>query len=228
MNDTSAIDTSTASLTTQAFRRIYAMIIRGELKPGEKLKIEGLRNTLGVGASPLREALSLLTAEHLIERIDQRGFRVAHVNAEAFDELLKTRCWLEERALHESMQKKDSEWEERVLLAHHRLKRPVRTLEDGSLNPEWEDLHKAFHMSLLSACGSSILLRICDQLYDQNVRYRNVSGVYVSADRGVGNEHGAILEHVLEGDEDRAVSELLSHYRKTGKLLSEFLQAEKP
>lgn len=227
MNDTSAVDTGTASLTTQAFRRIYAMIISGELKPGEKLKIEGLRNTLGVGASPLREALSLLTAEQLIERMDQRGFRVAHVNAEAFDELLKTRCWLEERALRESMQKKDPEWEERVLLAHHRLKRPSRTLEDGSLNLAWEDLHKAFHMSLLSACGSSILLRICDQLYDQNVRYRNVSGVYVSADRGVGNEHGAILEHVLNGDEERAVAELLSHYRKTGKLLSKFLQTAK-
>lgn len=224
MNNTTAVDTSTASLTTQAFRRIYAMIIQGELKPGEKLKIDGLRNTLGVGASPLREALSLLTAEQLIERIDQRGFRVAHINAEAFDELLKTRCWLEERALRESMQQKDPEWEERVLLAHHRLKRRPRVLDDGSLNQEWEDLHKAFHMSLLSACGSSILLRICDQLYDQNVRYRNVSGVYVSADRKVGNEHNAILEHVLNGDADAAVNELLTHYRQTGKLLSTFLQ----
>ncbi len=228
MNDTSAVDASTSSITTQAFRRIYAMIIQGELKPGEKLKIEGLRNTLGVGASPLREALSLLTAEQLIERIDQRGFRVAHVNAEAFDELFKTRCWLEERALRESMQKKDPEWEERVLLAHHRLKRRPRMLEDGTLNPEWEDLHKAFHMSLLSACGSSILLRICNQLYDQNVRYRNVSGIYVSAERGVGNEHTTILDHVLNGDEDQAVNELLLHYRKTGKLLADFLGSDTP
>jgi len=223
MNDPAAVDSNTASLTTQAFHRIYDMIIRGELKPGEKLKIESLSNVLGVGASPLREALSLLTAEQLIERIDQRGFRVARINAEAFEELSKTRCWLEERALRESMQKKDPEWEERVLLAHHRLKRRPRMLEDGSLNPEWEDLHKVFHMSLLSGCGSSILIRICDQLYDQNVRYRNVSGVYVSAERGVGDEHTSILEHVLNGNEDQAVDELLLHYRKTGKLLSDFL-----
>lgn len=220
------VDTSTSSLTTQAFHRIYTMIINGELKPGEKLKIDGLRNTLGVGASPLREALSLLTSEHLIERIDQRGFRVAHINAEAFDELLKTRCWLEERALRESMQTKSPEWEESVLLSHHRLTRPSRMLVNGTLNPEWEDLHKTFHMSLLSGCGSSILLRICNQLYDQNVRYRNVSGVYVSADRSVGDEHGTILEYVLAGDEDRAVNELISHYQKTGKLLAAFLQKD--
>lgn len=224
MKDIKASETSEPSLTTQAFRRIYAMIIQGELKPGEKLKIEGLRNTLGVGASPLREALSLLTSEQLIERIDQRGFRVTHIDAEAFDELLKTRCWLEERALRESMQAKNHEWEERVVLAHHRLRRTDRKLEDGALNPDWERLHKAFHMTLLSTCGSSILTKICDQLYDQNVRYRNVSGVYVSAGRKVGDEHNAILEHVLAGDEDGAVRELLSHYRKTGKLLSDFLK----
>jgi len=213
---------NTSSLTNQAFRRIYTMIIQGELKPGEKLKIESLRNTLGVGASPLREALSLLTSEQLIERIDQRGFRVAHINAQAFDELLKTRCWLEERALRESMRANDDVWEERVLLAHHRLKRPNRMLDDGSLNSEWEERHKSFHMTLLSACGSSILIKMCNQLYDQNIRYRNASGIYVSAKRKVGNEHDAILKYVLEGEEDKAVNELLAHYRKTGKLLSDF------
>lgn len=224
MNDITSVESSTSSLTTQAFRRIYSMIIQGELKPGEKLKIESLRNTLGVGASPLREALSLLTSEQLIERMDQRGFRVSHINAEAFDELLKTRCWLEERALRESMRAKDEVWEERVLLAHHRLKRPLRTLDDGTLNPEWEERHKAFHMSLLSACGSSILIKMCNQLFDQNIRYRNVSGIYVSANRKVGNEHDAIVEYVLSGQEEKAVNELLSHYHKTGKLLSDFLK----
>ena len=224
MNDITSVESSTSSLTTQAFRRIYSMIIQGELKPGEKLKIESLRNTLGVGASPLREALSLLTSEQLIEHMDQRGFRVSHINAEAFDELLKTRCWLEERALRESMRAKDEVWEERVLLAHHRLKRPLRTLDDGTLNPEWEERHKAFHMSLLSACGSSILIKMCNQLFDQNIRYRNVSGIYVSANRKVGNEHDAIVEYVLSGQEEKAVNELLSHYHKTGKLLSDFLK----
>ena len=226
MDNTATIETNNSSLTTQAFRRIHAMIIQGELKPGEKLKIDSLRQTLGLGASPLREALSLLTSEQLIERLDQRGFRVSHINAEAFDELLKTRCWLEEIALRESMKAKKPEWEERVLLAHHRLKKPNRKLSDGSLNVEWEDCHKAFHISLLSASGSSILLNICSQLYDQNIRYRNVSGYYVSAKRKVGDEHDTILKHALNGDEDKAVKALLSHYHQTGELLSDFLKKQ--
>lgn len=51
-----------------------------------------------------------------------------------------------------------------------------------------------------------------------------VSGYYVSAKRKVGDEHDTILRHALNGDADKAVETLLSHYHQTGKLLSEFLR----
>ena len=78
------IDTDTTSLTSQTYQRIHSLIIQGELAPGQKLKIEELRKALGTGASPVREALSLLTSEHLVERIDQRGFVVTGVSVDAF------------------------------------------------------------------------------------------------------------------------------------------------
>lgn len=213
--------TETTSLTNQTYQRIYTMIIQGDLQPGVKLKIEELRKNLGTGASPVREALSLLTSDHLVERIDQRGFRVSHISAEGFSELLKTRCWLEERALRESMATKDIHWEERLVLAHHRLKREPRMLDDGTEpNPVWESRHKEFHMTLLSACGSSILIRICDQLYDQNIRYRNAAKTMAYPTRDVTSEHDEILNHVLNHDVDKAVEELVSHYTTTGEFLS--------
>lgn len=213
--------TENTSLTNQTYQRIYTMIIQGDLQPGVKLKIEELRKNLGTGASPVREALSLLTSDHLVERIDQRGFRVSHISADGFTELLKTRCWLEERALRESMKAKDVHWEERLVIAHHRLKREPRTNEDGTLpNPIWEAKHKEFHMMLLSACGSSILIKVCDQLYDQNIRYRNAAKTMAYPTRDVTTEHDSILQHVLNHDADRAVSELISHYTTTGEFLS--------
>lgn len=228
MNEIPTVELDASSLTSQTFQRIYSMIIRGELKPGSKLKIEELRKTLGAGASPVREALSLLTSEQLVERIDQRGFRVANISGDAFMELLKTRCWLEERALRESMQVENIVWEERLLLAHHRLKRTPRNLEEGEngivSNVEWEARHKEFHMAMLSACGSSILIRVCDQLYDQNIRYRNIAGSPIKPQRDVGGEHNAILTHIINHEEDKAVNELVSHYRATGERLSQLLQ----
>ncbi|MEH6474361.1 MAG: GntR family transcriptional regulator [Sneathiella sp.] len=226
MQNEAETDSDTTSLTNQAYNRIYQMIIQGEFVPGHKLKIDNLRKTLGAGASPVREALSLLTSDQLVERIDQRGFRVSHISLKTFEELLKTRCWLEERALRESMNAKDVEWEERLILAHHRLKRAPRSVGGDSFvaNAGWEELHKNFHMALLSACGSSILIKICEQLYDQNIRYRNIAGPNAYPKRDVTSEHDAIVQFILDGNEDKAAEELIRHYKKTGEFLAKQLE----
>lgn len=209
----------TTSLTSQAYNRLHAMIIRGDLAPGQKLKVEELRRVLETGASPVREALSLLTSDQLVERIDQRGFKVTEISVEAFQELLKTRCWLEELALRESIKTSTTEWEEQLILTHHRLKRAPRDLKGK--DSEWESQHKKFHMALLSGCQSSFLLSFCDQLYDQNIRYRNVARPGAAPKRCIANEHDQILNYALDGDVENAVATLVDHYQKTGDYLSQ-------
>ncbi|WP_420402362.1 GntR family transcriptional regulator [Nisaea sp.] len=214
---------STTALTAN---RIRADILSGFLEPGRKLKIGDLSMRYDVGATPVREALSLLTSDALVERIDQRGFRVAVVSRSEFGELLKTRCWLEERALSESLAHGDQAWEEALVLAHHHMSRFPRSrgAEGFEANPEWEVRHKRFHMALISACGSSILLRYCEQLYDQNVRYRMIAGPSAYPSRHINEEHEAILNAALDRDADTAVSLLISHYEKTGRFLEERLR----
>lgn len=211
------------SLTAQVYDRIRSDIIVGALEPGLKLKIEELRQVYGTGASPVREALSLLTSDRLVERLDQRGFRVALVSAEAFEELLKTRCWLEDRALRESISNGGRVWEEGVVLAHYRLSRTPRSTTPGSFtaNVEWEALHRQFHRALISACGSATLMRFCEQLYDENIRYRNLSGSTAYPKRDVNREHEQIVSAVLDRDADIAVERLTAHYGKTGAFLTD-------
>ena len=218
-----AADGPSLSLTSQIYQRIRSDIIVGTLEPGLKLKIEELRQSYGTGASPVREALSLLTSDRLVERFDQRGFRVAHVSAEAFNELLKTRCWLEDRALRESIAHGGKEWEEGVVLAHYRLSRTPRSTAEKAFvaNADWEELHQRFHMALLSACGSATLLRFCEQLYDENIRYRNLAGPSAYPKRDVNVEHEEIVSAALDRDADLAVSRLTAHYEKTGAFLAE-------
>lgn len=218
---------SSGSMTSQIYTRLRSDIMSGALTPGGKLKIEELRKIYEVGTSPIREALSLLTSDHFVERIDQRGFRVARISAEEFDELLKTRCWLEERALRESIATGGSDWEERVVLSAYRLSRVPRSEDDDQFvaNAEWEARHKQFHMTLISASGSSILEKFCDQLYDQNVRYRQLSGTKAYPSRDVAAEHGAICDAALARDADHAAELLMAHYTRTGKFLSDQLRA---
>jgi len=214
---------STESITQQAYTRLRQDIISGRLQPGQKLKIEVLRRDYDVGSSPIREALSLLTSDHFVERIDQRGFKVAAVSAAEFDELLRTRCWLEEKALRESIAHGDSSWEEQVVLAAYRLSRIPRSETDDHFvsNIEWEKRHKHFHMTLISACRSSYLMKFCDQLYDQNIRYRQVAGKVAYPSRDIAAEHGAICDAALARDADLAAELLIAHYVKTGNFLKE-------
>ena len=207
------------SATQRAYHTLRAMIVTGDLRPGEKLKIDALRQRLSTGASPIREALSLLTSDNLVERIDQRGFRTADVSAANFAEILNLRCTLEDMALRESTAHGDQAWEEAIVLAHHRMQ---RAKEARSSN--FEDLHKAFHMALLSNAPSPILLKFCSQLYDLNIRYRYLAGSALNYQRrDVSDEHAGILSAAIKRDADDASARLLNHYRMTGDFLSGLL-----
>jgi len=144
------------SATGSAYLAIRDMVLLGDLEPGQKLKIDNLRALLGTGASPIREALSLLTSDMLVERIDQRGFRVAAASATNFEEILRLRCALEDMALRASLANATASWEETLVVAHHRMKQAV-----SKGRTTFEQKHKAFHMALLANCDSPILLKYC-------------------------------------------------------------------
>jgi DNA-binding GntR family transcriptional regulator len=210
---------SKPSSTQRAYHSLRREIITGRLPPGRRLKVETLKEHLGTGASPLREALSLLTSDQLVERLDQRGFRVAQTSAAQFQEILKLRCTLEDLAVRQSIQNGDQAWEEELVLCHYYLTRSDRTDAEA-----FEERHKSFHMALLGACGSPILLRFCDQLYDLNVRYRYLAGTSKSySSRNVESEHKAILEAAVNRDSEVAAKLLIDHYLSTGAFLSELV-----
>ena len=205
-----------SSATQAAYLRLRDMIVKGELAPGEKLKIEQLRGLLDTGASPVREALSLLTSDMLVERLDQRGFRAAPVGKANFDEILMLRCALEELALRASIANADAVWEERLVLAHHHMQKAG---ERGA--PDFEVAHKEFHMVLLENAHLPTLLRYCAQLYDLNIRYRYLAaGGAGYKKRSISAEHQNLFEAALDRDTERATELLLAHYRLTGAYLS--------
>lgn len=207
------------SATRAAYLSLREMILVGTLPAGKKLKIEELRTLLNVGASPVREALSLLTSDMLVERIDQRGFRAAPASLANFEEILTLRSTLEDMALRQSIARATSDWEERLVLSHHRMKRLA-----GS--DTFEEAHKSFHMALLGNADAPMLQRYCSQLYDLNIRYRYLAaGGSSYQNRDIAAEHEEIFEAAVGGDAETASSALLSHYRLTGEYLKTQLGA---
>lgn len=210
---------SRQSSTQRAYLTLRNDIITGRIPPGERLKIDTLKLGLDTGASPVREALSLLTSDQLVERLDQRGFRVAQTSRAQFQEILNLRCNLEELALRDSLAHADRAWEDVLVLAHHHMSQADRNDLEA-----FEPHHKHFHMALLAACQSPILLRFCGQLYDLNVRYRYLAGKSKSyGRRDVQAEHRAILDAAVARDVESVSVSLMNHYRKTGAFLAELI-----
>jgi DNA-binding GntR family transcriptional regulator len=212
-----------ATTATTVYDRIRDDILSGGLAPALKLRIEFVCERYGTGASPVREALNRLSQDGLVERRDQRGFYVAAVSLEQLAELVKTRCWVEAIALRESIIHRNAPWEENLVLAFHRLSRTKRSLDTAAytINPEWEERHRAFHHALIANCGSSQLLTFCDELRDQADRYRKLAAARVFPKRQGPDEHRSIMEATIDGDIDRAVSLLEAHYRRTQAIIEE-------
>lgn len=215
-----------ATTATIVYLQLRQDILKGNLKPGQKLQIDAVGARYDAGANPVREALNRLSSERLVDRKDQRGFFVPQISLEDLRELVKTRCWLESKALEESILNRTQEWEDNIVLAYHYLSRtPIRLPSEGGDNSEWEVKHRVFHNALISACGSSWLIRFCNEMMDHAERYRYISMVSSYPRRDSNQEHRLIMDAALNGDTELAKEHLVAQYMLTLKLVEE--QAEK-
>ncbi len=165
------------TLVEGAYRQLRRDIIEGRHPPGEKLRVEHLKDQYQVGAGTLREALALLVSDSLVVAQGQRGFRVSPISLSDIEDITRTRVLLECEALRQSMATGDEGWEADVVSAFHRLTRAEEKLAsdvEGAVN-EWEERNRLFHEKLIAACPSRWTRQFLGVLYQQSERYRRIS-----------------------------------------------------
>ncbi len=212
-----AADEDGLTLASRVSRVVREAIISGELPAGSPLRFDVLRKRYGISVTPLREALTLLLSENLVQQEDQRGFRVTSMSLMEFDEITGLRLELETDAIERSVTLGDEDWEVRLLSARHRLSRASRAVIDeaGSVNAAWESRHRELHFELLSACQSPWRLRFCQQLHYQFDRYRRQVGLSPTVSKTiVSTEENNIVDAALARDGARAKA-LLTHHIQT-------------
>jgi len=192
------------------YRRIRADIVLGRLPPGQKLKLDGLKESYGVSVSTLREILSRLASEGLVLAEGRRGFEVAPVSIDNLKELAELRLLLEGHALQTSFAGADMEWEGRVVSAHHKLAATERLMSDGQCEPEqWKRYDSEFHHALISNCGSQALMETHAAIFDRYFRYQMIVLNYRGEEPA--EQHQGLLNCALERNADKARAILLAH-----------------
>jgi GntR family transcriptional regulator, carbon starvation induced regulator len=203
------------TLVESAYRALRRDIIEGHLPPGEKLRVEHLKDDYGVGAGTLREALSLLISDALVVSQGQRGFRVAPVSLDDFEDITQTRVMLECAALRQSIAMGDDAWEGDLLAAFHRLTKAEEKRIGAADREEWEERNRIFHEVLISACPSRWLKHFLSILYQQAERYRRLSLFLQPIPRDIHAEHEALLQATMARDGDKAAMLLAEHIQLT-------------
>jgi GntR family transcriptional regulator, carbon starvation induced regulator len=217
------LDSPAQTLTEQVLQRLHDDIVSGKLAASEKLRVQELSRRYGVGASPLREALSRLTADGLVASESNRGFRVAPVSVADFVDIVDNRRRIESLALEQSIKTGDDAWEGRLIADYHQLQklestyRPSSKLNDPSW--EWERRHRNFHRSLISACPSPWLLHFDWLLVCQFDRYRRLVTLNAGATRSGRQQEQALFNATLARNAKKAGQVLCTHIDDSAALI---------
>ena len=196
------------------YQRIKHDIIFGELAPGSKLKLDGLRERYQASMSTLRETLNRLASEGFVDALDQRGFFVTPVSREDLIEIANLRVLLECHALRLSIANGDTDWEGNLVAAHHKLHLMEQKMlvGDDSQKEDWKRYDWEFHLALIEACGSQNLLSLHSVLYDKYLSYQMLVLTY-RGEEAV-EEHRKVFEAALARDIDTAAETLKTHIDK--------------
>ena len=84
------------------FNTLRQAILKGELKPGERLMEIALAEKLGVSRTPIREAMRKLELEGLVVMVPRRGAQVANITEKDLNDVLEVRITLENMAIEKA------------------------------------------------------------------------------------------------------------------------------
>ena len=213
-----AIRTGTMSVNAALLEVLRADFLNGRVPAGIKLKIPELCSRYSVSPGAVREALSRLVSEGLVDYADQRGFWSTSVDLNGLRDLTRARILVEKEAIADAIRYGDTAWEQQLRHALEELCHIPRAGQ-GTEAQDWTAGHKRFHQALVAACTSPWLIRLHNLFYDQTERYRLISAsagaIVHGSSRDVEAEHGRIVEVVIQRDIEKAQFLMETHLRTT-------------
>ena len=150
------------------FNTLRKAILRGELKPGERLREIQLANKLGVSRTPIREAIRKLELEGLVLMIPRKGAEVAQITEKNMQDVLEVRKALEELSVQLACERITPEQVEEMKMAAEDFR---KVLKSGDVTKIAEADVK-FHDIIFAATNNQRLITLLNNLREQMYRFR--------------------------------------------------------
>ncbi|WP_434287092.1 GntR family transcriptional regulator [Celeribacter sp. SCSIO 80788] len=205
-------------------RDLQALIVDGQLKPGDRLDETEIATRFNVSRTPVREAIKALVATGLAEVRGRQGTMVTTLSIPMLIEMFDLMAALEGLCARLAARRATREEKDRMIGVQARL---VAAFEENDpedfykINEEFHDLlYMAAHTHFLA--GQTIALRLRLSPYRLQVTFQP------GKMRATLSEHQEILDAIEAGDPERAMVAASEHVRLLGDHLSDFIATIPP
>lgn len=205
------------------FNTLRQAILRGELKPGERLMEIQLANKLGVSRTPVREAIRKLELEGLVLMIPRKGAEVADISEKSLKDVLEVREALEELAARLACDKITKE-------GINRLKEAAQDFRSALKSNDITQMAEAdvrFHDVICNATENQKLGQLLNNLREQMYRYRIEYLKDQQVYEKLLSEHEEIIRHIEKGEKDEAARVVSRHIENQAQAVADVIRTKK-
>lgn len=210
-----AADSRQMTAAEVAYRRLREMIVTGALEPGEVVNEQELVELLGIGRTPVREAIQRLHRQHLMTVFPRRGLAIAKLGLDDIHAIFETRQAIEQQTAALAAVRCEPAEAARLVELARRLDVTARTRNYQRFLPLDHDLH----LGIALAARNELLAEAAEQLLTLSSwawhRYFRLRGSLPSDYL----EHGELARAVAERDAARAGALMLAHVRRSHDLV---------
>ena len=205
------------------FNTLRQAILRGELKPGERLMEIQLADKLGVSRTPIREAIRKLELEGLVLMIPRRGAEVAEITEKSLRDVLEVRGALEELAVELACDRITEEGIEQLKVA---AKEFEEALQSGDVTT-YAEADVKFHDVIYLATENQRLIQLLYNLREQMYRYRVEYLKQEEVHPILLKEHDHIIACIEKRDKEAAKQAVATHVDNQVKTVSDSIRTKK-
>ena len=204
------------------FNTLREAILKGDLKPGERLMELQLASKLGVSRTPIREATRMLEQEGLAVTTPRKGAEVAKMTLKDMEDVLEIRDALDELAVRIACQKISDEQLKQLEDMKELFEKSTQT---GNVK-KIAEADVTFHDVIYEATGNPKLVTLLNNLREQVYRYRVE---YIKDPKNYPTliaEHEAILESLKNRDVKNAVEAMHVHVANQAEAVKTVIQEQ--
>ena len=205
------------------FNTLRQAILRGELKPGERLMEIQLANKLGVSRTPIREAIRKLELEGLVLMIPRKGAEVAEITEKNMLDVLEVRRALEELAVKLACERITEEEIQELKDAADAFQKILSEKDITKI----AEADEAFHDVIFKSTGNDRMIHLLNSLREQMYRYRLEYLKREEYHPQLLEEHQQIIDRITRKDQSEAAELIDRHIGNQVDVMLEMIRHKK-